>query len=197
MKVIAIGSPKGGVGKSTTVLYLANAAAQRGLRVAVIDRDESRHLSELLLRRRSLLREGVVLLDGDDVPSDGYDIVFIDSPPGVTAIRALHEADLIIVPVPPEEQGVVNLPRYLRNVEAQRRAGARGLRLVAIQPTMVKPRRLHRHLLQTIAAIARRHDPPLLVLTPIPDRARIAEYDLSAPDYAPSAQELFTHVQLA
>jgi cellulose biosynthesis protein BcsQ len=197
VKVIAVGSPKGGVGKSTTVLYLATAAAQRGLRVAIIDRDESRHLTELLRRRKGLLCNGVALLEGDDVPKDGYDIVFIDTPPGVTAIRALHEADLVIVPVPPEEQGVVNLPRYLRNVEAQRRGGAHGLRLVAIQPTMVKPRRLHRHLLQTIVAIAARHDPPLLVLTPVPDRARIAEYDLSAPDYAPSAQELFAHVQLA
>lgn len=206
VRVLAVSSQKGGVGKSTTALYLATLAAGRlggsAVRpvVGLIDRDESKNLTELLRIRPELLRPGVTLLAGDEIPAadSGLALVVIDTPPGVTAIRALHEADLIVVPVLPEEQGVANLPRYLRNIEAQRRAVNPDMRLLALLPTMVKPQTtLHRQLLPVIDAIAERNTPRLIVLPPIPDRTRIASYDLDAPEYAASAKELFKHVQLA
>ena len=39
MKIIAVGSPKGGVGKTTTAVTLAVIAAQAGLRVLLVDSD--------------------------------------------------------------------------------------------------------------------------------------------------------------
>ena len=62
------------------------------------------------------------LLEGTEVPAaaEGHRLVLIDTPPGLSAIDSLREADLLVVPVLPEEQGVANLVRYLRLIEGQR-----------------------------------------------------------------------------
>ncbi|MDP9378582.1 MAG: hypothetical protein M3Q29_00245 [Chloroflexota bacterium] len=73
MKVLAVGAQKGGVGKSTTALYLATRAAEalgNGTSpiVGILDRDESKNLSRLLKFSPDLLRPGVTLLGGERVP---------------------------------------------------------------------------------------------------------------------------------
>ncbi len=187
MKVLAIGSQKGGVSKSTSVLYLATRAASHlggtaeRPAVGIVDRDESKNLSELLALRPDLLQPGVVLLQGDTLPpsTDGLELVVIDTPPGLSAIQSLREAHLVLVPVLPEDQGVVNLVKYLRNIEAQQITVSPDMRLVALLPAMVDRTLLHRQRLDNIRQIAQRHVPPLVVLPPVPRRARIAAYDLS------------------
>ncbi len=201
MKVLAVGSQKGGVSKSTSALYLATRAAEHlggtaaRPTVALLDRDESKNLTELVALRPDLLRPGVVLLKGEALPQveEGYQFVVIDTPPGLSAIQSLQEAHLVLVPVHPEDQGVANLVKYLRNIEAQRITVSPAMRLVALLPAMVERTVLHRQRLEDIAHLARRHRPPLAVLTPVPRRARIASYDLDAPEYDLPAKELFTH----
>jgi cellulose biosynthesis protein BcsQ len=201
MKVLAVGSQKGGVSKSTTTLYLATRAARfmggSGVRpvVGILDRDESKNLTELLRLRPELLRPGVVLLQGDALPrpESGVDLVVIDTPPGLSAIQSLREAHLVLVPVHPEDQGVANLVRYLRGIEAQRLTVSPGMRLVALLPAMVERTVLHRERLDDIRQIAAHHRPPLAVLTPVPRRARIAAFDLDTPEYDLPARELFDH----
>ena len=205
MKVLAIGSQKGGVSKSTTALYLATYAAQLSggtadrPTVGLLDRDESKNLTELISLRPELLRPGVVLLPGESLPKAdaGLQLVVIDTPPGLSAIQSLNEAHLVLVPVHPEDQGVANLVKYLRGIEAQRLTVSPGMRLVALLPTMVERTVLHRERLADIAAIATHHRPPLAVLTPVPRRARIAMYDLDAPEYLAPARELFEHGLIA
>ena len=107
MKVLALSSPKGGVGKTTSSLYFATRFAEAlGSTcgqpvVGLVDRDENRNLSLLLKAEPELLRPGVALLD--DVPSGrgagSLRVVIVDTPPGHTAIKALREAQLIVVPV--------------------------------------------------------------------------------------------------
>ena len=198
MKVLAVGSQKGGVSKSTTVLYLAaRAAAHFGSTparpaIGILDRDESRNLSRLLHLRPTLLPPGVRLLEGDALPSPsgGMCLVLVDTPPGLSAIQSLREAHLVLVPVHPEDQGVANLMEYLRSIEAQRLTISPGLRLLALLPSMVERTVLHREWLVAIGQIAASHRPPLTVLPPVPRRARIAQYDLDAPEYDASAKEI-------
>ena len=201
MKVLAVGSQKGGVSKSTSVLYLAARAAEHlggtdeNPVVGILDRDESKNITELLTLRPDLLRPGMRLLRGDALPSliDGLQLVVIDTPPGLSAIQSLREAHLVLVPVLPEDQGVANLVKYLRNIEAQRLTVSPDMRLVALLPAMVDRTLLHRQRLADIDQIARRHVPPLVVLPPVPRRARIASYDLDTPEYDLPAKELFAN----
>ncbi len=200
MKVIAIGAQKGGVGKTTTALYMAAHAAgclaAGKARVALLDRDESRNLTQLLRLRPDLLAPGVELLPGTAVPppNSRYDLVVIDTPPGVSAISSLAEANLVLVPVFPEPQGVANLVDYLNNIDNQARSVSPDMRLLALLPTLVDTRMdLHREHIALINQIAALRRPPLAVLPHVRRLSRIARYDLSAPDYATAAKELFAH----
>jgi cellulose biosynthesis protein BcsQ len=145
-----------------------------------------------------LLRPGVVLLDG--VPSGrtagNLRVVIVDTPPGHTAIKALREAQLIVVPVIPSGQSVLALGEYLRNLEHHRVVGHAGLRLLALLPTMVRNTTAHRQRLADLRAIAAAQRPPLLVLPGIAQRTRIEEHDLDAPEYDVPAEEVLTHAQI-
>ncbi len=204
MRVLAVGAQKGGVSKSTSTLYLATRAAEvyggtaERPAVGIVDRDESLNLSKLLRLYPDLLRPGVVLLPGIELPpaSSNLRLVIIDTPPGLSAIQSLKESHLVLVPVHPEDQGILNLVTYLENIEAQRLIVSPNMRLVALLPAMVERTVLHRERMADIRHIAEQHSPPLLVLPPIPRRARIATYDLSASEYDVVAKELFTHAHL-
>ena len=204
MKVLAFSSPKGGVGKTTSSLYFATRMAEAlgGTRnqpmVGLVDRDENHNLSLLLKAEPELLRPGVALLDG--VPSGraagNLRVVVIDTPPGHTAIKALREAQLIVVPVIPSGQSVLALGEYLRNLEHHRVVGHAGLRLLALLPTMVRNTTAHRQRLADLAAIAAAQRPPLLILRGVPQRTRIEEHDLDASEYDVPTEEVLAHAQI-
>lgn len=206
MKVLAIGSNKGGVGKTTSALFFAARAADllRGAPgrpvVGLLDRDESRNLTTLVRMRPETLPAGAVLLDGTAVPppKSGIAMVIIDTPPGLSAIDSLREADLVVIPVLPEEQGVNNFAVYLRNIDRYRLMTNPTMRLVAALPTMVEGRSaMHRALLPVIERVAREHQPPLAVLPAVPRRSQIRDVDLRAPFYDEAAKELWDHAGVA
>jgi cellulose biosynthesis protein BcsQ len=204
MKVLAIGSAKGGVGKSTSTVYLAARAAEyldstdEQPRVAILDRDESKHLTKLYDMREDLHRPGIVLLDGDTLPpSDaGFALTIIDTPPGLSALPSLREAHLVLVPCQPTDMGVNSLVEYLDSIEEQRLIVSPGMRLIALLPTMVNNTRLHRTRLEDIRRIASHQRPQLLVLPPIPYRVAVALPDLEAHEYDAVAKELFGHGEI-
>ena len=202
MKIIAIGAEKGGVGKSTTALYLAARAADRlhhpdgRARVAIVDRDDSRWLSELWCTRPDVQRPDVLLMPDREIPDprSGIEVVFIDTPPGAHALASLRESQMVVVPCPPTDWGVNALGTYIRRVEQQVMTMSPGMRLVAILPTMVDARTsLHRERLEDIGVIATRHKPPLLVLPKIPNHVSVQLPDLHAHEYDDAAEELFRH----
>ncbi|MDP9380538.1 MAG: ParA family protein [Chloroflexota bacterium] len=205
MKVLAVGSQKGGAAKSTTSLYLATRFAeymggtQECPIVGLLDRDgTSKNLSEMLRLHPEMVRPGVTILDGEDLPeqSSGLRLVVIDTPPGLAAIDSLRSADLLVVPVIPSEQGVVNLVQYLRNIKGQRVSVSPHMRLLALLPSAVRNTRLHREVLDAIKDIAGSYDPPLPVLPPIPQRTAIEEWNLDAREYDAAAKELFEYARI-
>lgn len=202
MKIVAIGAEKGGAGKTTTTLYLAARAADRlgcrhgTPRVAIVDRDNPRQLTKEWTTRPHVRRDDILLMPDGALPDahSGIDVVLIDTPPGRDALPSLADAHTIVVPCPTTDLGVNALPTYIRRVEERIITLAPQTRLVAILPTQVKARALsHQDHLEDIRALAARHQPPLLVLAPVPDRVRVQELRLAAPDYDAAAEELFRH----
>ncbi|HEY8128920.1 MAG TPA: ParA family protein [Hyphomicrobium sp.] len=106
MRVISVTSGKGGVGKTTLASALAVRAARESKRVAMVDLDPLGSLADWWKRRgRS---ENPEIFTGADTASDavealrldGWDWVFIDTPPAFIATMqdAIENADLALIP---------------------------------------------------------------------------------------------------
>ncbi|TXH18595.1 MAG: ParA family protein [Mycobacterium sp.] len=104
---IAFAHTKGGVGKTTCALCLAEAAARAGFQVRVIDADPQGSASSWADRAAA----AGTPLSFDVVPmtdpaalraltSSPHELVFIDTPPGTadTIDAAIDTADLVIIP---------------------------------------------------------------------------------------------------
>jgi cellulose biosynthesis protein BcsQ len=135
--VVAVAHSKGGVGKTTTTLILGRYLA-RAWRVALLDYDESAHLTYLIAEmasdRRTLTRR-LWLQDGETKRSD---IVLIDAAPsrGPDTRRALVEADYVLIPAPPERMAVRAMLQMLDTVAEVRAHGNPYLTVLGVVPTM-------------------------------------------------------------
>jgi chromosome partitioning protein len=97
---------KGGVGKTTTVMFLAGAAVQRGVRVRVVDADPQGSASSWADRaahRGTPLPFDVASATAADLralTSEPDELVLVDTPPGTAAPidAAIDAADLVIIP---------------------------------------------------------------------------------------------------
>ena len=107
MRVIAVVSSKGGVGKTTLASALAVRAARESKRVAMVDLDPQRSLASRWKRRgRS---DNPRIFAGAETASeavealelDGWDWIFIDTPPAFIATiqDAIAHADVALIPV--------------------------------------------------------------------------------------------------
>lgn len=131
-KIIAISSPKGGTGKTTTTINLACAAAHNGWDVCAVDLDPQRNLERWSLRRskHSMLPQIPVYAQKLGYHNlamsrtTGHEIVFIDTPPGVSenvgAIAAIIEmADFVIVPT---QTGIFDIETTVPWIEVVQRS---------------------------------------------------------------------------
>lgn len=107
LKIMAVGSTKGGVGKTTLASALAVQAAAEGKRVALIDADPQGSLTFWHRLRDSSSPD---VIDVDPTPeaigliaSTGYDWLIIDTPPAILShiIEAIDIADFVLVPMRP------------------------------------------------------------------------------------------------
>lgn len=131
MKTIALFSQKGGSGKTTLTVHLAVAAEQAGHRVAILDLDpQGSAVAWHRTRGAGATPVTVAVPDAEiaraieGAKADGFDLVFIDSPPHVAPIaaRIVAAADLVLVPVRPSPMDISALPGTIRMIERAKAA---------------------------------------------------------------------------
>lgn len=129
MRILAVGSPKGGVGKTTSAVTLATIAARDyGLRVLLVDSDANRSALDWTTNAGDHIP--VEAVEGQDLSllrrlrnASGYDLAVVDLPGAHEgAFRAILEgkdqrpvADLLLVPTEHEVMSVAPIQRVIRH----------------------------------------------------------------------------------
>jgi chromosome partitioning protein len=125
--VVCVLNLKGGVGKTTTSVALAESAAL-GARTLLIDSDpmgSALRWSDLAREAAQPLRSDVLSMPAADLPrrvgrdTGSYAAVVIDAPPpGVNALEiaaaAVEAADLVVIPTPPEYAALDRVPATVK-----------------------------------------------------------------------------------
>jgi chromosome partitioning protein len=107
MRVIAVAATKGGVGKTTIASALAVRAAEDNKRVALLDLDPQESLASWWDRRKSenpkLFEVDATTEAIDLLTAEGWDFVFIDTPPAKIELveGGIAVADLVLIPCRP------------------------------------------------------------------------------------------------
>ncbi|MHA6751131.1 ParA family protein [Dermacoccus nishinomiyaensis] len=126
-RIIAVGSPKGGVGKTTTAVHLAGLAARSGRRVLLVDADENR--SAAAWAKAAGDRLDLDVAEGHDSPRElaklrrasGYDLVVVDLPgvrgDALAALATPKALDLLVCPTRPGVMDVQPLAGLLAEVD--------------------------------------------------------------------------------
>lgn len=100
-KLISVWSPKGGTGKTTLSLHLADALFRLGRKVLVYDSDNQKSLAEVYNHADDL---GFDVVSSSPSSIDGYDYLIVDFPPSVDGLTREHKAileksDKVVSPV--------------------------------------------------------------------------------------------------
>lgn len=117
MKIV-VAALKGGVGKTTTCIYLAALAAAAGREVVVVDADPQASAADWLESSEDPALEGIELVEAPTERllaramngADDDQVMIVDSPPGNERIieHALQHADVVVIPT---RVGGVEWPR--------------------------------------------------------------------------------------
>ena len=117
MKIV-VAALKGGVGKTTTCIYLAALAAAAGKDVTVVDADAQASAADWLESSEDPTLEGIELVEAPTERMllkalktvDDDQVAIVDSPPGNERIiaHALEQADVVVIPT---RVGGVEWPR--------------------------------------------------------------------------------------
>ena len=107
--ILVIANQKGGCGKTTTAVNLAGAFAKRGMDVLLVDADPQGSAMKWRGLAWGTFPVGVIALPmpvlDQEIPkmAKKYDLVVVDTPPGMETITrsALVVADLAIIPLQP------------------------------------------------------------------------------------------------
>ena len=114
MIVIGLLNQKGGVGKTTLAIHIADALARDGHRVLLVDADPQGSALDWAASRKGDARFAVAGLPRPSIRKElavlgkGYDFVVIDGPPRVYAVAksAISASDFVLIPVQPSPYDV-------------------------------------------------------------------------------------------
>lgn len=102
MKRLVVMHTKGGVGKTTSAIYLGMAAHLRGLDVSVVDADPQGSALDWasVAQAHGAPLPYPLVPAGRKLPEPSGDLAIIDTPPGTAPIiqTAIDAADLVVVP---------------------------------------------------------------------------------------------------
>lgn len=132
MKILAVGSPKGGVGKSTITVNLAAVLAGAGVKVLVIDADENRSAADWIDGSDDTIRVDLDTVDRARTLRQltgvqGYDVLVVDLPGArkggelralLTGEHGQPVADLLLIPTEPAEMDLRVVTRTLPEITA-------------------------------------------------------------------------------
>lgn len=145
MRIIALISQKGGVGKTTLAINLAAAAHKRGKGVIIADTDPQQSTSQWYLARKDAYPLPYAasvfpnVLSGflDKARANGADYVFIDSSPNSTeqSLAIADQSDLLIVPCKPS---FIDLRALKRTENVVRLSRKPALAVINLCPTYGK-----------------------------------------------------------
>lgn len=157
--VLVLANLKGGVGKTTTAMHLAAAAAQDGLRVLVVDADpqQSALAWAALAEDSGGVAFTVVAGKGRHAGTTArsmardYDLTVVDTAPSedsLASVRACMEvADLVIVPCSPTG---LDVARVVRTVQLAEQVGVpTGVLVTKTSPRWVS----HRELVEALSKL--------------------------------------------
>ena len=129
MKKIAICAPKGGAGKTTTMLALAVHAQQKKKRVAIFDfNSDQENVPDWLEARKgaapTLIDFQNPLKDAKAI-ADDFDFLFSDTPPVVDDDQLVEAAvaisDFVVIPVRPSMLDIGTMPDMVRICRERKR----------------------------------------------------------------------------
>lgn len=112
--IVALLNQKGGVGKTTLAVHIADALSRRNKRVLLVDADPQGSALDWAAARKGEPLFPVAGLPRNSIHKElpklsaGYDMVIIDGPPRVydVARSAIMASDLVLVPVQPSPYDV-------------------------------------------------------------------------------------------
>ena len=121
MEVVAIANQKGGTGKSTTAINVAEGLARQRLRVLLGDLDEGQESSADWADINEKRLFDFKLVNPEKVGNfierhaDDYDIIVLDCPPRADSVAAhvIRYSSLIIMPVAPSPIEIWGLRRLV------------------------------------------------------------------------------------
>jgi chromosome partitioning protein len=128
MAVISACSTKGGVGKTTTVMCLADMFSRQGGRVAILDADPNGHISAWRERAEATCKVDVIggiterdLLDKISDAAASYQLVFVDLEGAASqaVTYAIAQSDLVLIPT---KVSGMDLQEVFRTYEVVQRA---------------------------------------------------------------------------
>lgn len=133
MPVIVMCSTKGGVGKSTTALILAQVYAEAGSRVTLIDADPNQPLATWAARFADTVPERLTIIGGidEDTVVETIDraaqecpfvIVDLEGSANLTASYAISRADLVLIPLRGKQLDADQAGRVIALVERESKA---------------------------------------------------------------------------
>ena len=149
MRIVAIVSQKGGVGKTTLAIHLTAEATRAGKKALLVDLDPQGNASRWAARRGDLppdvSPESPAAIDTvlRDAEREGYDLVMFDTAPNAdrTALRAAKAADLVLIPCRPSQFDIEAIGATLDLCEMARRPALVVLNAAPVRSRVVEESR--------------------------------------------------------